>query len=47
MLMPEMTKGPGLDTLNVWAGEFTTLTFLNVPEILILYACIQGEKIRI
>lgn len=36
MFIPEMTRGPGLETLKVWAGELTTFTLLNVPEILIL-----------
>lgn len=32
-----MTSGPGLETLKVRAGALTTLTFENVPDILILY----------
>lgn len=36
ILIPEMTSGPGFETLKVCAGEFTTSTLENVPEILIL-----------
>lgn len=36
MLTFEMTRAAGFETLNVCAGEFTTFTLSNVPEILIL-----------
>ena len=36
MVISEIVSGPGFDTLNVWAGELTTRTFSNVPEIFIL-----------
>ena len=32
-----MVNGPGLETLNVCAGEFTTWTSSKVPEIFILH----------
>ena len=44
--MPEITSGPGFETLNVRAGAFTTFTFENVPDILILNREISSVSLQ-